>query len=1398
MIKSNNGKAIVYGIVFLFLFTSFIPVNESLSLMKNTSYPSLSSTIIQQNNIEDQRERSSPYGIVPSKTTSDTSKSPGKTPIPHRILDMNKQQMIRDHIAYAYNAYDPSGEHPMGWVSFYLNNPDAIDLIAPGIEAPSGADFLNETIMYFVSSGGGLYRLDTQTGQTTFIGSTIPLLGLTYDSLSGNWYASDADYLYSIDIYTAETSLIGPFNIDTSMIDIACDRLGNLYGYDVLWTGDSTLFSIDISYGTATPIGSMGYGFVYLQGMAYDRDNEVLYIAGYFNDGSPSGLLTCDVTTGQCTLIGSFEGGMELCGFAIPWSDYQFDHDISIESIITPSSGYAAYVAPLVKVKNTGTVTETNVPVNLQISKEQLLGSIEDFEENNASYIHFATLTDNWQYGIPTSGPGAAHSGLNLWATILGGNYPNNMWTGLKTPPFVVPAGMMFTFWHWYQFETGWDGGNVKISTDGGSTYSLITPIGGYPGTLSSNPYMTGQPGYTGPGGNSWHEETFNLSLYESMEVIILWEAASDVSNTYAGWYIDDVGFSAVSYDTEYNQTLIIPTIAPQQIINISYPTWTPIDLGLIENIDYNYRAKATNLYVDENNENDYQVKLFTLLYGYYHDVAVSEIVSPISGSPVTQTPIVQITNPGQNLESINVSMTIGKALYTTLLEDDFSDGVPPTGWGTNYPNNWYSSDTHYAGGETPEAVFSWTPSSVDEHYLWTYPIDTTGFTTLSLLFKEYVNDYNSDYTLKIVTSTNGGQTWDDAYIRAGGPYGPTTTQITLDTEKGVGSSSLQIAWGMSGDSYNINYWYIDDVWLGIIDSTLEYNETVSDEILPGETREVSFPDWTPADLPLAMMVDYIIQASVFSNSADENPVDNEKAKIITLSFEHDVGVIEIIEPSGPSSRVIFWDNYGDDGTGTGLSSQLDVEYPFNSQCADDFQFNVAVEISQVHWWGQFYNGDTYPNPVEFNIIFYEDAGGAPSGAGMDDPTSTALAVYNFPAVTGISYGPNKYEYDVSFEPGFVANADVKYWVAIQAVFPFLYGVQWGWSTNGANPDQLSSPVQGFPLLGTPYWTTTTYGDHAFQLCGNIGEIEPWPPGTYPVEGFIKNLGLSYTESNIPVNTKITYLSYEELLIYNETIVVPGPLAPDATTVAIFPDVTLSDDGQYVLEMQTMLPNDDHPSNNKKTLNFEIKTNPPPFTWAELTGVLGQNDWYISDVTVYLFAEDYKWPTGVNYTMMKIDNGEWFEYTGPIIVSSDGAHTVSFYSVDYQDNVEEIRSVSFKIDQNVPTVGLSVERNGMHQWRIITVTSDQTSGIHLIQCYVDSLLYGEVFDTETYEWSWTGKGNHTVMVIAYDNAGNSASNTVTFSLSVNDFLQQQFQLFPFLSKIIQTILSYFSKALQTH
>ena len=160
-------------------------------------------------------------------------------------------------------------------------------------------------------------------------------------------------------------------------------------------------------------------------------------------------------------------------------------------------------------------------------------------------------------------------------------------------------------------------------------------------------------------------------------------------------------------------------------------------------------------------------------------------------------------------------------------------------------------------------------------------------------------------------------------------------------------------------------------------------------------------------------------------------------------------------------------------------SSQLDTIYPFDSQIADDFILDDDYYVTDVHWWGGFWNGTPF-DPIEFNIYFYADdgTGNAPT---LPVPGS-ALATYNFPAVNGVfdaGFGADAYDVDLPGQ-GFVASANTKYWIAIQAVFPFP--PQWGWSTAG--PGNLSSAKQGFPLLGTPYWSDPGFGDANWYLTG--------------------------------------------------------------------------------------------------------------------------------------------------------------------------------------------------------------------------------------------------------------------------------------------------------------------------
>ncbi|MFZ5518839.1 MAG: M14 family zinc carboxypeptidase [Candidatus Zhuqueibacterota bacterium] len=175
-----------------------------------------------------------------------------------------------------------------------------------------------------------------------------------------------------------------------------------------------------------------------------------------------------------------------------------------------------------------------------------LLNSLQYDFELEAS---FTMNSGDWQWGIPTSGPNQAHSGSNVWATNLSGNYNDATESILDTPEFDLTGldSTRITFWHWYENEYSskvyWDGGNIKISVNG-SGFQIIEPEDGYDGIVDTyNTIIGGEPCFGGPvtTGNFWHQETIDLSLYKDQRVKLRFHFGSDQYTTTNGWYIDDV-----------------------------------------------------------------------------------------------------------------------------------------------------------------------------------------------------------------------------------------------------------------------------------------------------------------------------------------------------------------------------------------------------------------------------------------------------------------------------------------------------------------------------------------------------------------------------------------------------------------------------------------------------------------------------------------------------------------------------------------------------------------------------------------------------------------------------------------------------------------------------------------
>jgi hypothetical protein len=106
----------------------------------------------------------------------------------------------------------------------------------------------------------------------------------------------------------------------------------------------------------------------------------------------------------------------------------------------------------------------------------------------------------------------------------------------------VPPGSPTLTFQSQWNTQEGRDFGFVQVSTDGGRTW---TSLGNGDTTEEHDPGAIGLvadnvPGFTGDSAG-WRAETFDLSAYAGLNVLLAFRYVSDSNTNGAGWWIDDV-----------------------------------------------------------------------------------------------------------------------------------------------------------------------------------------------------------------------------------------------------------------------------------------------------------------------------------------------------------------------------------------------------------------------------------------------------------------------------------------------------------------------------------------------------------------------------------------------------------------------------------------------------------------------------------------------------------------------------------------------------------------------------------------------------------------------------------------------------------------------------------------
>ncbi len=295
-------------------------------------------------------------------------------------------------------------------------------------------------------------------------------------------------------------------------------------------------------------------------------------------------------------------------GLAILYKYPVFNHDYAVTAIdsLPEIIDTATSLSPMALVRNFGINQETNVPVVMDIMNNStvvwtqsinvsldsardtaiafgptpILSSAMytfsvhtelsgDERPNNDTFNVSVGVSDKildfesgpdlfkanagWQWAdvsADTAGPASGYSGTHLVGTIPNGDYEDDANYTLDRRFVVTSDSAYLVFAHYYDTEKGYDGANVKISTDG-TTFTLLSPVEGYADTASDyNAGIPGEPCFSGHDA-TWRIEKFPVTGLSGDTVIIRWQFGSDASVDYPGWYIDDVagiGMSPLYY----------------------------------------------------------------------------------------------------------------------------------------------------------------------------------------------------------------------------------------------------------------------------------------------------------------------------------------------------------------------------------------------------------------------------------------------------------------------------------------------------------------------------------------------------------------------------------------------------------------------------------------------------------------------------------------------------------------------------------------------------------------------------------------------------------------------------------------------------------------------------------
>jgi hypothetical protein len=194
-------------------------------------------------------------------------------------------------------------------------------------------------------------------------------------------------------------------------------------------------------------------------------------------------------------------------------------------------------------------------------------------------------------------------------------------------------------------------------------------------------------------------------------------------------------------------------------------------------------------------------------------------------------------------IAAVLMSASMFAQTRTTFISEHFDGTSAPAGWTVmgSGTSNWGISATQNAGGEANELVLVWSPQFNGTSRMVMPAVDLTGISSVVVSFKHALDNYTGSHTIGIATSSDGGATWNVGWQQN---YSSSNSwSVTQDiTTTDMGNSNVQFCLFYTGNSYNINNWYFDDIEIFSMENLdLALNSINMNSTMGSGTAEVAF-----------------------------------------------------------------------------------------------------------------------------------------------------------------------------------------------------------------------------------------------------------------------------------------------------------------------------------------------------------------------------------------------------------------------------------------------------------------------------------------------------------------------------------------------------------------------------